>query len=222
MKGNVFFLQHWMLVKLNWSFFCHLIWVKNCQTWQQFCTRALLLFLKWNEFVLYCWIEHNCAQCSQSIMSSEGSHRRLLHYAYVETDRDWCFSSSCDLFIKMKTSFSHNGPSLHIITSAAFEAFSQHLRHTLCFSSSIFFESHLWSWSCIFFSFVAVISMPSSVSPINLVESCLFLFFHSFSLLSFWPQQSDFIAVVLLCLMSYFNGRQSRCTVGTTTTFSSY
>lgn len=133
-------------------------------------------------YALACWGVQSCAQYFQSIMSSEGSHWKLLHYAclFVETDRHWYFSTSCDLFIEMKRRFSQSGPSLHIIESAPFEAYLECLRHTSSFSSSIFhlsvllilclqvpvikLLSHLWSRT-LFFCFVALISMPSWPSP---------------------------------------------------------
>lgn len=63
---------------------------------------------------------------------------------FVETDSDWYFSTSCDLFIAMKTRFSQSGLSLHMIASAALEAYLECLRHTSSFSSSIVCLSHLW------------------------------------------------------------------------------
>lgn len=99
-------------------------------------------------YALVCWGVHSCAQYFQSIRSSEGSPRKLLHYVciLVETDRDWYFSTSCDLFIEMKRRFAfERGASPHHRIRAIWSLL-ECLRHTSSFSSSIFRLSLFLIW----------------------------------------------------------------------------
>lgn len=191
-------------------------------------------------YALVCWGVQSCAQYFQSIMSSEGSHWKLLHYAYifVETDRDWYFSTSCDLFIEMKRRFSQSGPSLHIIESAPFEAYLECLRHTSSFSSSIFhlsvllilclqvsvikLLSHLWSWTlfsvlllwsaCVMTQFTPSKTMTQiwSRHTCGSHKSHVSINDLSIFILGSATHQSDFSAVVMLHLRAHLNGRQKR------------
>lgn len=126
---------------------------------------------------------------------------------------------SCDLFIEMKRRFSQSGPSLHIVESAPFEAYSECLRHTSSFSSSIFhlsvllilclqvsvikLLSHLWSWTL--FSVLLLWSACRHAPVHTFKNNDLSIF-----ILGSATHQLYFSAVVMLHLMAHLNGRQRR------------